>query len=179
MDKFSKIIGYEKEKEELKRTADMLKNSEKYLKRGVVIPNALLLYGVPGTGKTVMARAMIAESGLPHFDCKKDTPNGAFVNNIRNTFKEAEENAPAIVFLDDMDKFAELGLETEPGLTVAVPGIRQLPLTLECKVIYRQDQDSSLLHPDVVERYYKPGTRNEGDYHTMYFGEITGAYIIE
>ena len=79
----------------------------------------------------------------------------------------------------DIDKFAELGLETEEGMTVSVPGIRQLPLTLECKVIYRQDQDSSLLHPDVVERYYKPGTRNEGDYHTMYFGEITGAYIIE
>ena len=79
----------------------------------------------------------------------------------------------------DIDKFAELGLETEEGMTVSVPGIRQLPLTLECKVIYRQDQDSSLLHPDVVERYYKPGTRNEGDYHTMYFGEITAAYIIE
>ena len=79
----------------------------------------------------------------------------------------------------DIDKFAELGLETEEGMTVSVRGIRQLPLTLECKVIYRQDQDSSLLHPDVVERYYKPGTRNEGDYHTMYFGEITGAYIIE
>lgn len=79
----------------------------------------------------------------------------------------------------DMDKFAELGLETEDGLTVSVPGIRQLPLTLECKVIYRQDQDSAALHPDVMARYYKPGTRNEGDYHTMYFGEITAAYIIE
>ena len=51
MDNFTKIIGYEKEKEELRRTADMLKNSEKYLKHGVTIPNALLLYGVPGTGK--------------------------------------------------------------------------------------------------------------------------------
>ena len=79
----------------------------------------------------------------------------------------------------DMDKFAELGLETEDGLTVSVPGIRQLPLTLECKVIYKQDQDSAALHPDVMARYYKPGTRNEGDYHTMYFGEITAAYIIE
>ena len=79
----------------------------------------------------------------------------------------------------DMDKFAELGLETEEGLTVSVPGIRQLPLTLECKVIYRQDQDSAALHPDVMARYYKPGTRNEGDYHTMYFGEITAAYIVE
>ena len=79
----------------------------------------------------------------------------------------------------DLDKFAELGLETEDGLTVSVPGIRQLPLTLECKVIYKQDQDSAALHPDVMARYYKPGTRNEGDYHTMYFGEITAAYIIE
>lgn len=79
----------------------------------------------------------------------------------------------------DIDKFAELGLETEEGMTVSVPGIRQLPLTLECKVIYKQDQDSAALHPDVVARYYKPGTRNEGDYHTMYFGEITAAYIIE
>jgi len=79
----------------------------------------------------------------------------------------------------DMDKFAELGLETEEGMTVSVPGIRQLPLTLECKVIYKQDQDSAALHPDVMARYYKTGTRNEGDYHTMYFGEITAAYIIE
>lgn len=66
----------------------MLKNSEKYLKHGVTIPNALLLYGVPGTGKTVMARAMIAESGLPSFDCKKDSPNGEFVSIIRKTFTE-------------------------------------------------------------------------------------------
>lgn len=51
MDNFIKIIGYEKEKEELRRTADMLENAEKYLKHGVTIPNALLLYGVPGTGK--------------------------------------------------------------------------------------------------------------------------------
>ena len=66
----------------------MLKNSEKYLKHGVTIPNALLLYGVLGTGKTVMARAMIAESGLPSFDCKKDSPNGEFVSIIRKTFTE-------------------------------------------------------------------------------------------
>lgn len=79
----------------------------------------------------------------------------------------------------DMDKFAQLGLQTEPGETVAVPGIRQLPLTLECKVIYRQDQDPAALAQDVMARYYTPGTRNEGDYHTMYFGLITAAYIIE
>lgn len=79
----------------------------------------------------------------------------------------------------DMDKFQALGLETEPGLTVSVPGIRQLPLTLECKVLYRQDQDASAIDSACLERYYTKGTRNDGDYHTLYLGEITAAYIIE
>ena len=79
----------------------------------------------------------------------------------------------------DMDKFQELGLETEPGSTVSVPGIRQLPLTLECKVIYQQDQAPDAIDNACLERYYAKGTRNDGDYHTMYLGEITAAYIIE
>ena len=79
----------------------------------------------------------------------------------------------------DLDKFAELGLETEPGMTVTVPGIRQLPLTLECKVLYQQDQDAAAIDSSCLQRYYTPGTRNDGDYHTLYIGEITAAYIIE
>jgi flavin reductase (DIM6/NTAB) family NADH-FMN oxidoreductase RutF len=79
----------------------------------------------------------------------------------------------------DMDKFKELGLETEPGMTVSVPGIRQLPLTLECKVLYQQDQESSAIDSACLQRYYTPGTRNGTDFHTVYIGEITAAYIIE
>lgn len=79
----------------------------------------------------------------------------------------------------DMDKFQELGLEAEPGMTVSVPGIRQLPLTLECKVLYQQDQDAKAIDTAVLDRYYTKGTRNDGDYHTVYVGEITAAYIIE
>ena len=79
----------------------------------------------------------------------------------------------------DMDKFAQLGLETEPGMTVSVPGIRQLPLTLECKVLYKQDQDAAAIDAACFDRYYTKGTRNEGDDHTLYLGEITSAYIIE
>lgn len=79
----------------------------------------------------------------------------------------------------DMDKFRELGLETEPGITVSVPGIRQLPLTLECKVLYQQDQESSAIDSACLQRYYTPGTRNGTDFHTVYIGEITAAYIIE
>ena len=78
-----------------------------------------------------------------------------------------------------MDKIAQLGLTLEEGETVSVPGIRQLPLTLECKVIYKQDQVLDAIDPDSRNRYYAAGTVNENDYHTAYYGLITAAYIIE
>ena len=79
----------------------------------------------------------------------------------------------------DMDKVKELGLTLEEGQTVAVPGIKELPLTLECKVIYQQAQEPEAIDKDCFDRFYTPGSRNEGDYHTAYYGEITKAYIIE
>ena len=79
----------------------------------------------------------------------------------------------------DIDKIKELGLTLEDGETVSVPAIKELPLTLECKVIYKQDQDPQAIEENCFERYYTPGTRNEGDYHTVYYGEITAAYIVE
>ena len=79
----------------------------------------------------------------------------------------------------DMDKIRELGLTLEEGKTVSVPAIRELPLTLECKVIYKQDQDPKAIHPEDDAKFYAKGTKNEGDYHTAYYGQITAAYIVE
>lgn len=79
----------------------------------------------------------------------------------------------------DMDKIKALGLTLEPGQTVSVPAIRELPLTLECKVIYKQAQAPDAIEPDSYEKFYARGTRNEGDHHTAYYGEITAAYILE
>ena len=79
----------------------------------------------------------------------------------------------------NMDKIKELGLTLEEGKTVSVPAIRQLPLTLECKVIYKQDQDPAAIAKENDDRYYAKGTPNEGDYHTAYYGQITAAYIVE
>lgn len=79
----------------------------------------------------------------------------------------------------DMDKIKELGLTLEEPLTVSVPGIRQMPLTLECKVIYKQDQDPKAIDPESDARFYAKGTANEGDYHTAYYGQITAAYIVQ
>lgn len=79
----------------------------------------------------------------------------------------------------DTDKLGELGLTTVPGLAVSVPGIKELPLTLECRVIYKQDQDPAAIDKACFDRYYGKGTHNEGDYHTVYYGEIIKAYIAE
>ncbi len=113
MSKFDKIIGYSAVKKELKQIADTLKNREIYAKLGVSSPRGLLLYGEPGVGKSLMASAVIEESGRKAFVCRKDQPNGDFVKVIKSTFEKAIENAPSIVLLDDMDKFAN-GDERHP-----------------------------------------------------------------
>ena len=107
MNPFDKIIGYEAIRKELERTADALKNAAYYARLGVSAPRGLLLYGEPGVGKTLMASCLMEASGRKKtFVCRKDQPDGAFVNVIRETFEQAAKEAPSIVFLDDMDKFA-------------------------------------------------------------------------
>ncbi len=111
MTTFDDIIGYEKIVDELKKLKDILTNKEKYKSLGIEIPQALLIYGDPGLGKTLMAKALINEVGHKCFYCKKNRPEGEFVAQISATFKDAINNAPSIVFLDDMDKFAEDNLQ--------------------------------------------------------------------
>ncbi len=108
MKEFDKIIGYEKEKQELAQICDILKRPDDYSAFGIRAPKGVLLEGVPGVGKTLMAEALIKESGLPCFRCKKDKPNGEFVKVISKTFEDALASAPSIIFLDDVDKFAEV-----------------------------------------------------------------------
>lgn len=79
----------------------------------------------------------------------------------------------------DTDKIADLNLTLEEGECVSVPGIREFPITLECKVIFKQFQQENTLPEDLYRRYY-PATEDQpnGDYHTAYYGEIVGAYLI-
>ena len=103
---FDKVIGYEAIKEELIRYADVLRNRERYSKLGITLPAGILLSGKPGLGKTLMAKCFIKESGCKSFVLRKEKPNGDFVRKIRETYEKAKNNTPCIVFLDDMDKFA-------------------------------------------------------------------------
>lgn len=84
----------------------------------------------------------------------------------------------------DMDKIKELGLHLVESDNVDVPGIKEFPLTLECKVIYKQKQDLSAIPTDIINRYYPEisGADFDGqsrDYHYAYYGQIVGAYLIE
>ena len=84
----------------------------------------------------------------------------------------------------DMNKIEELGLHLEEPMSVSVPGIRELPLTLECKVLYKQQQDLSAIPQKILDRYYpvEDDTQHPGsdrDYHICYYGQILKAYIIE
>jgi len=79
----------------------------------------------------------------------------------------------------DTDKIAQLGLTLEASEKISVPGIRQLPLTLECKVIYKQQQDLTAIPDDILQRYYPADAEGFQDYHYAYYGEIVNAYIIE
>ena len=106
MSAFEKIIGYEGIKNELKQVCDMIHNREDYEKLGAKLPSGVLLYGKPGIGKTLMAKALIEESGLKTFVVRRNKGSDDFVDVITKTFEDAKNHAPSIIFLDDMDKFA-------------------------------------------------------------------------
>ncbi len=106
-DAFDQIIGYDYVKKELSIVLDILKNKDKYTRLGVNTPNAVILSGEPGIGKTLFATSFINGSGLPFVRLRKTKPDGSFVKQIMKSFDDASKIAPSILFLDDMDKFAD------------------------------------------------------------------------
>ena len=77
----------------------------------------------------------------------------------------------------DTDKIRELGLTLEPSECISVPGIKELPLTLQCRVLFRNVQDETKLPKSIKQRFYS--AINAWDYHIAYYAEIVGAYIAE
>ena len=106
MSAFDKVIGYEAIKTELLQICDLIRNREVYEALGAKAPKGILLYGDPGLGKSLMASCFIEESGLHAFVLRRNQGKDNFVRKITETFRKAKEEAPCIVFLDDMDKFS-------------------------------------------------------------------------
>lgn len=106
MSAFDKIIGYDHIKAELMQISDMIHHPEVYAALDAKLPQGLLLSGEPGLGKTLMATALMEDSGLPCFTVRRSQAEDDFLKQLAHTFDEAAEAAPSMLLLDDMDKFS-------------------------------------------------------------------------
>ena len=116
--RFKDVAGCDETKEELKDLVDYLKNPKKYQQLGGILPKGVLLFGPPGTGKTLLAKAVAGEAGVPFFTSSGSEFVEMFVgvgaSRVRDLFARAKKNAPAIVFIDELDavgrsRFAGIG----------------------------------------------------------------------
>ncbi len=104
---FADVAGADEEKEEMAEIVDFLKDHKKYNELGAKIPKGVLLVGPPGTGKTLLARAVAGEAGVPFFSISGSDFVEMFVgvgaSRVRDLFAEAKKEAPAIIFIDEID----------------------------------------------------------------------------
>ena len=107
---FKDVAGNESAKQDLTEIVDFLKNPKKYEKLGAKIPRGVLLAGDPGTGKTLMARAVAGEANVPFFSISGSEFAEMFVgvgaSRVRDLFSKAKKNAPSIIFIDEIDAVA-------------------------------------------------------------------------
>ena len=104
---FNDVAGIDEAENELVEIVDFLKDPKKYTRLGGAAPKGVLLIGAPGTGKTLLARAVAGEAGVPFFSMSAaefvEMIVGVGAARVRDLFKQARENAPAIVFIDELD----------------------------------------------------------------------------
>jgi cell division protease FtsH len=104
---FADVAGIDEAKEELTEIVDFLRNPDKYLRLGGKIPRGMLLSGAPGTGKTLLARAVAGEAGVPFFQMSAsefvEMIVGVGASRVRDLFQQAKAAAPAIIFIDELD----------------------------------------------------------------------------
>lgn len=107
---FKDVAGNESAKQDLEEVVDFLKEPKKYEKLGAKIPRGVLLAGEPGTGKTLMARAVAGEASVPFFSISGSEFAEMFVgvgaSRVRDLFAKAKKNAPSIIFIDEIDAVA-------------------------------------------------------------------------
>lgn len=115
---FKDVAGCDEAKEELQDIIKFLKNPKKFQKLGGKLPKGVLLYGAPGTGKTLLAKAVAGEAGVAFFSASASEFVEMFVGvgaaRVRDLFEQAKKNAPAIIFIDELDavgrrRFAGIG----------------------------------------------------------------------
>lgn len=165
---FDDVAGLKEAKKELEEVVDFLKNPKKYLQMGARIPRGVLLIGSPGTGKTLLARAVATEAGVPFFSISGSEFIEMFVGvgsaRVRDLFSTAKKNQPSIIFIDELDAIGRArgaGIggghdereQTLNQILVEMDGFERNATTLVFAATNRPDVlDPALLRPGRFDR---------------------------
>ncbi|CAA6656137.1 unnamed protein product [Spirodela intermedia] len=149
---FDDVAGVDEAKQDFMEVVEFLKKPERFTAVGARIPKGVLLIGPPGTGKTLLAKAIAGEAGVPFFSISGSEFVEMFVgvgaSRVRDLFKKAKENAPCIVFVDEIDARADLNqLLTEMDGFEGNTGIIVIAATNRADIL-----DSALLRPGRFDR---------------------------
>ena len=165
---FDEVAGNEAAKQDLAEIVDFLKNPGRYEKLGAKIPRGVLLAGAPGTGKTLMARAVAGEANVPFFSISGSEFAEMFVgvgaSRVRDLFAKAKKNSPSIIFIDEIDAVAHkrdarggAGREDEQTLNqilVEMDGFDNTSGVIVMGATNRVDMlDKALLRPGRIDRH--------------------------
>ncbi|MCX5796470.1 MAG: ATP-dependent zinc metalloprotease FtsH [Elusimicrobia bacterium] len=165
---FADVAGCDESKEELQEIVEFLKSPEKFEKLGGKMPRGVLLFGAPGTGKTLLARAVAGEAGVPFFSASASEFVEMFVgvgaSRVRDLFDQAKKAAPAVIFVDELDavgrhRFAGIGgghderEQTLNQLLIELDGFEQNQGVVLIAATNRPDViDPALLRPGRFDR---------------------------
>jgi len=163
---FEDVAGIEDVKEELIEIVDFLKNPKKYVALGARIPRGVLLFGLPGTGKTLLAKAVAGEAGVPFFHTSgsefEEMLVGAGASRVRDLFTKAKKAAPCIIFIDEIDAVAKkrgtvlhsgAGEQTLNQILVEMDGLESRENVIVLGATNRPDVlDPAILRPGRFDR---------------------------
>ncbi len=163
---FDSVAGIDDVKEELTEIVDFLKNPKKYTDAGARIPKGVLLAGAPGTGKTLLAKAIAGEAGVPFFHTSgsefEEMLVGAGASRVRDLFKKARKASPCIVFIDEIDAVAKkrgtvlhsgAGEQTLNQILVEMDGLEERENVIVLGATNRPDVlDTAILRPGRFDR---------------------------
>lgn len=163
---FDDVAGIDDVKEELKEIVDFLKNPKKYRDLGARIPRGVLLAGAPGTGKTLLAKAIAGEAGVPFFHTSgsefEEMLVGAGASRVRDLFKKARNTTPCIIFIDEIDAVAKkrgtvlhsgAGEQTLNQILVEMDGLEERENVIVLAATNRPDVlDPAILRPGRFDR---------------------------